>query len=194
MGDALLKNNHRYSVAEYEAIAQNAKPGERYEYVNGQLIPFTDEYTTNQHNQVVLNAYRLLSDHFYPKGCRVFTENVRLMINNEEYRLPDVVATCSEGDKNAKEGVREPIVLVEVLSPSTAMQDLAVKADSYRKINSLQAYFIVNPGEVWVRLYERDHKTNQWLPDRALTDLQFSFSIESLGLILSMADLYQFVF
>jgi len=195
MGDALLKNSHRYSVAEYEALAQNAKAGERYEYVDGQIIPFVDEYTTDAHNQIVHNAADSLKTHFYPKGCRVYTENVRLFIEGQnEYRLPDVLVTCSQRDKESKDAKRDAVVLVEVLSPSTAMQDFAAKADSYRKIDTLKAYLIINPAEVWARLYERDGQMGNWLPDRALTNLHESFSIQSLGLLIPMADLYRFVF
>ncbi|MBD0257970.1 MAG: Uma2 family endonuclease [Cytophagales bacterium] len=195
MGDALLQNGHRYTIPEYEAIAQHARPGERYEYVRGELIPFTDEYTTDAHNQVVINACRLLGDHFYPKGCRVYTENVRLLINEgEEYRLPDVLVTCSERDRASRDAKRDPVVLVEVLSPATALQDLAVKADSYRKIASLQAYLIINPAQVWARLYQRRPTTGEWLPDQALTDLQAEFLVETLALSLPLADLYRFVF
>lgn len=144
---------------------------------------------------MVINACRLLVDHIYPKGCRVYTGNVRLLINEgEEYRLPDVLVTCSEGDRASRDAKRDPVVLVEVLSPATALQDLTVKADSYRKIASLRAYLIVNPAQVWVRLYQRSTTTGEWLPNQALTDLQAGFLVETLSLSLPLADLYRFVF
>lgn len=192
MGDAQKKNQY-YSLEEYEALVMNSKEGERYEYVDGQIIPFTDEYTTNAHNQVVQNAADILKTHFYPKGCRVYTENVRLQIKDKkEYRLPDVMATCSERDKSAKEGAMDPVILVEVLSPATAMEDLASKADVYRTIPSLQAYLIVNPTQIWVRVYERGNG-GEWLPDVAHTELSSSFTIGSLELTIYLADLYRFV-
>ncbi len=136
MGDG-LKSNHYYTIEEYEAIASQAKEGERYEYADGQIIPFNDEYTTTAHNQVVQNTADVLKAHFYPQGCRVYTENIRLVIDElRNHRLPDVMATCSDRDKQAKDHIIDPIVLVEVLSPATALNDLAVKADLYRKIDS----------------------------------------------------------
>ncbi len=98
MGDA-LKKNHRYSLEEYEALALNTREGERYEYVDGQLV-VKDEYTTDEHNLVLLNIYRLLHTHFSPKGCKVFTENVRLALDAQnQFRLPDIMVTCSQRDK-----------------------------------------------------------------------------------------------
>ena len=98
MGDALLTKTF-YSVEEYKALTRDSGEGERYEYADGQIIR-CEEYTTGTLNQIVINCCHVLSDHFYPKGCRVYTKNVRLVIgDDEEYRLPDVMVTCSERDK-----------------------------------------------------------------------------------------------
>jgi Uma2 family endonuclease len=192
MGDAPLKRQF-YSVAEYEALVRDAREGERYEYVNGQIIRCED-YTTDRHNQIVLNCFQLLANHFYPKGCRVYTENVRLVIGeDEEYRLPDVMVTCSERDKADPLTKRDPVVLIEVLSPSTAMQDFGSKLDAYRKIDSLQAYLIIHPNEVWVRVYHRD-ASGQWPPDQVYALLDDSIGLDRLGLTLPLREVYRFVF
>jgi len=198
MGDVLLKAGEslqtktHYTFEEYEELVRNAGEGERYEYCNGMIIPM-NEYTTLRHNQIVQNAADVLKAYFYPKGCRVYTENARLLIREgNEYRLPDVLATCSSRDVSSESSIQDPVVLVEVLSPATAMQDLAAKADVYRKMESLQVYLIINPQEVWVRVYERDGN-GAWLPDRAYASLSETILIGSLGLNMAMADLYRFV-
>lgn len=192
MGDALLKTKTHYTFGEYEELVRNAGEGERYEYSNGVIVPMA-EYTNDAHNQIVQNAADVLKVYFYPKGCRVYTENVRLMVKEDtEYRLPDVMATCSERDAQSRNEKRDPVVLVEVLSPGTAMQDLGPKTDGYRKIVSLQAYLIVNPQEAWVRVYERNADGN-WLPDQSYTRLTEAFTIANLDLSIALAELYRFV-
>ena len=192
MGDALLKTKTHYTLEEYEELVRNAREGERYEYCDGVIVPMA-EYTTDSHNQIVQNAADVMKVHFYPKGCRVYTENVRLMIEEgTEYRLPDVMVTCSERDAQSRNEKRDPVVLVEVLSPGTAMQDLGPKTDAYRKIVSLQAYLIVNPQEVWVRVYERNTGGN-WLPDQSYTRLPEAFTLATLDLRIPLAELYRFV-
>ena len=192
MGDALLKTKTHYTFEEYEELVRNAGSGERYEYCDGVMIPL-NEYTTLRHNQVVQNAADLLKAYFYPKGCRVYTENARLVVQEgNEYRLPDVVATCSERDLLSESTIQDPVVLVEVLFPGTAMQDLGPKTDAYRKIVSLQAYLIINPQEVWVRVCERNADGN-WLPDQSYTRLTEAFSLARLDLRIALADLYRFV-
>jgi Uma2 family endonuclease len=155
MGDALTQNQ-RYSVEAYEALAANAGEGQRYEYADGQLV-VKDEYTSDEHNLVLLNVYRLLHAHFGPKGCKVFTENVRLAIDaSTQFRLPDVMVTCSERDKTPGEAKRDPLLLVEVLSASSAFVDLVDKVKAYKTLPGLRAYLIVKPDKVWVRAYVRD--------------------------------------
>jgi Uma2 family endonuclease len=191
-GDALLKTKMHYTLEEYEELVRNAGEGERYEYCDGVIVPMA-EYTTDAHNQIVQNAADVLKAYFYSKGCRVYTENVRLMVEEDiEYRLPDVIATCSERDAQSRIEKRDPVVLVEVLSPGTAMQDLGPKTDAYRKIVSLQAYLIVNPQQVWVRVYERNADGN-WLIDQSYTRLTESFYLAKLNLLIPLAELYRFV-
>lgn len=183
MGKALETTKH--TLEEY----LNGPEAGRFEYYKGNIIT-CEEYTSINHNQIVLNVADALKAHFYPKGCRVYTQNIRLKVaEGEEYRLPDVMATCA-GPTSGFE-ITEPVVLVEVLSPSTAMTDLAVKADSYRKIQSLQAYLIINPNEIWVRVYERDKKGG-WLTDVSYQQLSDTIQL-GIGFSLSIADLYKFV-
>jgi Uma2 family endonuclease len=124
----------------------------------------------------------------------VYTENVRLVIGeDEQFRLPDVMVTCSERDKADPLTKRDPVVLIEVLSPGTAMHDFGTKLDAYRKIESLQAYLIVNPNEVWVRVYHRD-ASGQWPSDQVYALLDDSIGLDRLGLTLPLREVYRFVF
>jgi Uma2 family endonuclease len=175
----------RHTLEEYLSQQETG----RFEYYKGNIIT-CEEYTSLAHNQIVQNVADVLKLYFYPKGCRVYTENIRLKVaEGEEYRLPDVMATCAESILSFE--ITEPVILVEVLSPSTAMTDLAEKADSYRKIKSLQAYLIINPNEIWVRVYERS-KQGEWIADVSYQQSNATIHL-AMGLTVSVADLYRFV-
>lgn len=197
MGDALTNYHLNYSrtdytVEEYETIVQQAGEGKRYEYDNGKIIPFVNEYTTTDHNQIVLNTANLLINYYYPKGCRVYTENVRLIIEGERnHRLPDVLVTCSERDKNAKDAVYDARVVVEVLSPATSFTDLVKKAKLYKKIPSLVLYIIIKPDAVWVRVYERGNEGN--FGEREYESFDDIIELSSIGFNLEVRNLYRFV-
>ncbi len=101
------------------------------------------------------------------------------------------MVTCSEKDKNSVDAKREPVLLIEVLSASTQREDTGKKLDAYYTITSLQAYIIIDPMEVWVRLHERVN--GKWEMRPLYTELNSKLHIESLGLAITMADLYRFV-
>lgn len=190
MGDA-LKKGQPYSIEEYENLLARSKPGERYEYANGEIIVL-DEYTTAAHNQIVLNAASICMEHFYPRGCRVFTENVRLIIESEKnHRLPDVMVTCSDRDKHSIDAMHEPALLVEVLSTSTQREDTGKKLDAYLTIASLQAYIIVDPIEVWIRVYERID--GKWGMQPLYTSITSQIYIKSLELSFPLSRIYLYV-
>jgi hypothetical protein len=139
------------------------------------------------HNQVVINACQLLGDHFYPKICRVYTENVRLLINEgEEYRLLDVLVTCSERDRVSLDAKRDPVVLVEVLSSATLLTGFGGAGRLLPQDYFPPSLFdlIINPAQVWASLYQRSTTTSERLPDQALTYLQAGFLVETLPLAL----------
>jgi Uma2 family endonuclease len=191
MGDALRKKQF-YSVEEYEQIVRVAKPGERFEYAEGQIIVM-DEYTSNAHATVVSNASFLLQSHFRPNGCRVYTENARLVIEGfGSHRLPDVMVTCSERDKQSEDMNQDPILLVEVLS-NNVFSDLGDKVREYKSIETLKAYMIVNPKKVWVRVYERAGN-GDFLPEKDYTNLSDSILLPSSGLTLPLSSLYLDIF
>jgi Uma2 family endonuclease len=191
MGDA-LKRKHFYSLEEYEKIVANAREGERYEYADGEIIVL-DEYTTDNHNQVVLNTATLLAAHYYPKACRVYTENVRLAIEQEKnYRQPDVMVTCSERDRNSRDAKRDPVILVEVLSPATSFTDLVEKVKLYQKIPTLAVYMIINPAKVWVGVYE-NISGQGFSPIVEYDTIDSRIELSAIGLTIPVESLYRMV-
>jgi Uma2 family endonuclease len=72
------------------------------------------------------------------------------------------------------------------------MQDFGTKLDAYRRIDSLQAYLIVNPKEVWVRVYHRD-AAGHWPPDEVYARIDDAIALDGLGLSLPLREVYRFV-
>lgn len=144
MGDALLKRHH-FTVAEYEAL-EAAEEGVRYEFMDGLVYAMFGAGAV--HNQIVQNAAFHLRSHFRPRGCRVFTETVKLAAaTGRRYVYPDVMVSCSERHRAANQMVQDPVLIIEVLSESTEGRDLRKKLDVYQAIPSLQAYVMVDQYE-----------------------------------------------
>ncbi|HEX8529530.1 MAG TPA: Uma2 family endonuclease, partial [Cytophagales bacterium] len=122
-----LHTQQKLSYAEYETLDRQAEDT-RYEFADGEVRAMSG--ATLAHNQIVQNLSLLLRRDFRPKGCRVYTESVKLQAEAfRRYFYPDVMLTCSETDGAAQQLVREPVLLIEVLSDSTEKHDLGKKVD-----------------------------------------------------------------
>lgn len=86
-----------------------------------------------------------LRQHLRGSPCRVYPSNVKLRVEAADcYFYPDVMVTCSAGDLRDRLIKREPVLVVEVLSPSTAADDRGNKFASCRQLPSLQEYLLVD--------------------------------------------------
>jgi Uma2 family endonuclease len=94
----------------------------------------------------------LIKANFQPKGCRVFSESVKLEAQkNVYYPYPDLILTCHPEDLKEHYLVKNPSLLVEVLSKTTADYDRTFKWQRYRKIPSLQHYLLVSQYDFFLR-------------------------------------------
>lgn len=151
--------SRKFSFQEY--FVWEEKQSERYEFYGGEV--FCRVGGTLNHNEIALNVAIFLRNLVRAKGCRVFSENVKLEVIPEEYyAYPDVMLTCDAMDVKAELLVKNPSLLVEVLSPSSEAYDLGGKWQLYQRIKSLQVYMAVRQDKVGVHVYQRSSET-QWL-------------------------------
>jgi Uma2 family endonuclease len=180
-----LEKTQRLRFEEYEAL-EAASLDSRYEYLDGWVYAMAG--ATTVHNQIVGNAAFALRMFYRPKGCRTYTENVKVEVDARKRYVYDVFVTCSERDQQSTQLVRDPVLILEVLSDSTEAIDLKEKVDAYLAIPGLQAYVIVAQKECWLRVYERDESGN-WLPHRFLNALSDTLSLRS-GWNIPLSELY----
>jgi len=77
--------------------------------------------------------------------CRMFPDGMTVRITARTAFEPDALVVCpSPLDLNTME-IPNPIVVVEVLSPSTAADDHGVKLDGYFSLRSVEHYLILDP-------------------------------------------------
>jgi len=135
----------------------------RFEFEAGQVYAMAGG--TLNHNTLVGNIQAALRPPLRSQSCRVFTENVKVEVaKNQAYRYPDVVVACHPFDlRGDNQLVRQPRLLVEVLSKSTEKADRGVKWQRYRKIPSLIYYLLVDQYKVTVELFSRIEETDEWI-------------------------------
>ena len=78
-------------------------------------------------------------------SCEVFTDGMTVPIDPHTAYEPDAVIQCGEPIPPDQMMVLAPIVVVEVLSPSTAHTDTSAKLVGYFKVPSVHHYLVVDP-------------------------------------------------
>lgn len=134
----------------------------RHEFVRGEVFAMTG--ATDLHNEVSGNLYTLLRRHLRGTPCRVFMADVKVRVETADCGFyPDLLVTCAESDRADRYVKRSPLLVVEVLSASTAAFDVGDKFAAYRQLDSLREYVLVDQERVRVQIYRR--LDNQWLVD-----------------------------
>ena len=155
---------------EYITLERKAIPDAetvRNEYINGEIIAMSG--ASLAHNLITYNISGELRNRLKSSGCLAFANEMRVSIPSaNSYFYPDVSVVCEEPrfEDDVFDTLLNPIVIVEVLSPSTEAYDRGDKFAHYRQLQSLQEYILVSQDKVRVDHYVRH--AAQWI----LTDFQ----------------------
>ena len=161
----------------------------RYEYVEGEIIPMLGDSLA--HNQIAGNFSVFLDRAFGDRDCAVYIESIRLRVSPTKYRYPDVLALCGEPVTDGKNppALLNPMLVVEVLSPSTQAIDQGEKFFEYWHIPGLTDYVLVAQEAVSVTHCARQND-RQWSATE-YTSLTDSLTFASLGVTLALSDIYR---
>lgn len=178
------------TFAEYVACDEASEL--KHEYVDGEIFAMSGG--TPAHALLATNMSRILGNKLQGRSCRVFNSDLRIRVQETGLATyPDVSVVCGklERDPENANTVTTPVVIVEVLSPSTEKYDRHQKFDHYRLIPTLRDYLLVSQDKRHVAHYARNADDSWTLRDiRPPTELV----ITSLGVALSLDELYAGVF
>ena len=158
----------------------------KHEFMNG--LAFAMAGASEDHNVIASNLVACIRPRLRGTSCRVFSSDMKLTIasaNNATY-YPDVMVVCDRSD-NDPYVKQKPCLLVEVLSPSTALLDRREKLFNYQRLESLQEYVLVSQFEVKVELYRRDR--DGWLVQ--CLGVGDSLHLQSIDLAIALSDIYE---
>ncbi len=176
----------RVTPEEYLAFERQAQ--RKSEYYNGEIFAMAG--ASRKHNLIVTNLAGELSQQLKGKPCEVYSSEMRTRIPNGPYVYPDVVAVCSEPqfEDEGLNTLTNPLVVIEVLSESTADFDRGTKFHYYRQIASLREYIVVDQTEPHVERFSRGSGDVWQLED--VTGLSAVLTVESLGCSLPLSEIY----
>lgn len=137
MAKAQPRDDWPTTVDEFQAWHEEQP--ERWEFIAGR--PWMMAPGSMRHSILKRNLFRALDRASGLESCEVLVDGPQIL-TDEISAIPDVVVTCSPLDLTTPV-IPEPVIIVEVMSPSTERDDTERKWWSYRRIQSLKHYVIV---------------------------------------------------
>lgn len=136
MGLAKLKT--KISIEDYlegETVSQV-----KHEYLNGEVYAMAD--ASDKHYRISMNLATKLDAHLENEKCEAFMVDMKLRANEDTFYYPDVFVSCDQSPKSSFYR-EEPILNIEVVSPSTRQTDRCEKLRAYQQIPTVQEYVFV---------------------------------------------------
>jgi Uma2 family endonuclease len=135
----------------------------KYEMYRGEIFDvYAMAGAKAAHNTVAGNVFAVLHSALRGKPCRPFIADMMVRVAPDGAGFyPDVMVTCSEADRARETFKTDAVLVVEVLSDSTAAYDLGKKFESYRSIATMQEIVFIDPTRLSIDHYRRDGA--QWV-------------------------------
>ena len=162
-----------------EYLTWERKQPFKNEYHNGQIIAMSG--ANRWHNHITLDTAIHLNNQLMESEREVYASQMRVRTSpTVSYLYPDVIVVCGEQrfEDDTFDTLLNPIVVIEVLSPSTAAYDRGEKFEYYKQLASLQEYLLISQDSVRVEHYCRQE--TQWFHNtfQRLEDVLLLASIE----------------
>ncbi len=150
----------RISINEYLALERGSPT--KHEYFAGQIFAMAG--ASYAHATIAGNLTRTLGNALLDAACNVLASDQRVRTVSTLFTYPDVVVVCGkpEFDDDEQDTLTNPVVIIEVLSPSTEGYDRGEKFLNYRSIPSLKEYVLVSQRQMLVEHFARQ-PNGQWL-------------------------------
>ncbi len=177
-----------YSVAEYLLLER--RTGERYEFYNGKIRRMAGG--TIAHNRITRNIIIKLGQLIDEKGnMEIFASDQKIYLPKYRwYVYPDAVVVAGVPIESEEEAsaIINPILIVEVLSPSTMDYDRNRKFLEYQSLPSFQEYVLVRQDAPEALLAFRE-EPDLWRSSET-AGMDADIVLRSIGASLPMKDVY----
>jgi len=159
------------------------------EYIDGYFVAMVG--ASEPHNLIVTNTVAALHAQLRGRDCRVYSNDMRVDLREQKlFAYPDVVVIFGEpqlsGDR--RDNLRNPVVIIEVLSESTESYDRGIKFIKYRRIESLKEYVLVAQDVALIEHYVRQ-ENDDWLMSET-SGVDASVRLGSIECDLRLSEVY----
>ena len=182
----LPAQKHKMTLEDF--LAWEAEQPERWEFFNGEAFMMAGG--SDVHNAISLNTAFALRQTLRGTRCNVFMSDVRLRLaESDDLFYPDVFVTCSDADRARRQVKEDPVLIAEVLSPSTEAQDRGDKFAAYRRFAGLKTVLFLSQDRAHAECFTRG-EDGRWILSEASGETA-RLALPAFGFELALADLYR---
>jgi Uma2 family endonuclease len=184
----MMASDPRSFLSPEQYLERERKAETRNEYSDGQVFPM--EGTTRNHARITLNLASSLHQQLRGTRCNAYSQTL-LVQAGKSFAYPDIVVTCGEEHflDQQTDVLLNPVLIIEVLSPSTADYDRGGKFERYRTISSLREYVTVAQDQILIEQHIRQE--NGWLLVEHRDPLGSWTAAALQGVLTPIVDIYE---
>lgn len=178
---------HKLPITATEYLEGERVAKTRHEFVDGRVYAMSG--ASRRHNEISLDLASLLQAHLRGGPCRTYIEAVKVQIADdlgEGYYYPDVFVACEPGDDDSHV-VRNPKLIIEVLSESTSRIDRTDKLTNYKRIPTVEEIVLIEQDWPEIVVFRRSER---WKPN-LYTQFNTIVRLDSISYTAPLATFYQ---
>jgi Uma2 family endonuclease len=128
---------------EFIAWAMEQPEGEHYELVAGEVVPMSPERLSHAEVKALvwMSLHAALETARLP--CKAYPDGVTVVVDEHTAYEPDALVRCGDPLPGDTVKLSDPMIVVEVLSPSTRARDSGAKLEDYFRLPSVRHYLII---------------------------------------------------
>ncbi|MGI8555859.1 MAG: Uma2 family endonuclease, partial [Pyrinomonadaceae bacterium] len=180
----LLKLKTKTSVEDY-LEGEKISPV-KHEYIEGEVFALAG--ASDNHARIIINLTTALSVHLRDSDCEPFSNDIKVRVTSKVYYYPDVLVSCEENPENPYFR-NQPILIIEVASPSTANIDRREKLLFYQQMPSVREYAVIDRRKINIELHRRQ-SDGRWITYYFDADDE-EITFESVEMTLPIAEIYR---
>ena len=163
-----------------------AAQGARHEFDGFEPVAMTGGNL--HHNRIAFNIHRTLHSRLKGSGCEPLGLDAGVATIGDSVRYPDAVVTCSPTQGGSRL-VPNPVVVFEVISPTSGHVDRIVKVQEYATVDSIRRYVIVESASIGLTVHERQEAGQKWTVTTIMAD--DLLHLPEIGVEIPVAEIYE---
>ena len=167
--------------------------GERHEFIDGSVYAMAGE--SPGHSTICFNLYGIIRNQLRGKHCRGFSPNMKVATNESGlFSYPDLAIICGRPTYYDANGdiLTNPVVIVEVLSPSTQNYDRGEKFLRYTNyIETLRDYVMISQDKPLIEHYSK--QDNSAWAKMEIEGLDAILKLPSVSCEIALSELYDLI-